>query len=228
MEPTDFFPSYCSLISYTSESFKMYLPNQFNNSQYVLDIMREHPFASLISNYDEGFPFVTHLPLHTEQRGGKLHILGHCARANPHWKYLQARPEALITFNGPHAYMSPRVYPDLVRVPTWNYIALHIRARAKIIDEEINKDALLKYLIADHEPAYAEQWRGLSEKYTQQMLSAIVAFEFEVTDIQSKFKINQHRPEAHAKMYEIYASGNDQERELANWMRKLEMKIDLP
>ena len=204
----------------------MYLPNQFNDTQYILDVMRGHPFASLISNDEQGFPFVTHLPLHVDMRDESLFILGHCAKANPHWKYLEARPEALITFTGPQAYMSPRVYPDLVRVPTWNYIAIHVRVRAKIVAEENTKDLLLKQLIADHEEEYAVQWRGLPEKYTTQMLGAIVGFELEALDIQSKFKLNQHRPEAHSVMYKNYIQGNEQEKELAAWMRKLNMKID--
>ena len=204
----------------------MYLPQQFNNPQHALDVIRDFPFASLISNDDEGFPFVTHLPLHLDLRGDKVFILGHCARANPHWKYLQARPEALITFVGPQAYMSPRVYPDLIRVPTWNYITVHVKVRATLVSEENTKDALLKQLIADHEEAYAKQWRALPDTYTHQMLSAIVAFELEAFDIQSKFKINQHRQEAHAKMYEIYKAGNEQEVALAAWMRKLGMRID--
>ena len=58
------------------------------------------------------------------------------------------------------------------------------------------------------------------------MLSAIVAFELEVLDIQSKFKLNQHRPEAHAKTYEIYKSGTEDEKSLAQWMRKLQLKVD--
>lgn len=57
--------------------------------------------------------------------------------------------------------MSPKVYPDLVRVPTWNYIAVHCTVQAEVLDGEAVKDALLKHLIADHEPAYADQWRGL-------------------------------------------------------------------
>ena len=204
----------------------MYLPTQFNLPQFAIEAMRENPFAALISNDDQGFPFATHLPLHLDPRGEKLFILGHCARANPQWKYLQSRPEALIIFTGPHAYMSPRVYPDLVRVPTWNYISVHVKAKARIIDDAETKDVLLKQLITDHESAYADQWRSLPDKYTQQMLSAIVGFELEVLDMQSKFKLNQHRPEAHAKMHEAYSKGNETEKELAKWMRRLQMKID--
>jgi transcriptional regulator len=148
-------------------------------------------------------------------------LLGHVAKGNPHWRYLEARPRALATFMGPHAFMSTRVYPDLVRVPTWSYLAVHCTVQATLITEPDAKDRLLKKLIADHDPAYADQWRGLSEEYAGKMLSAIVGFELQVSDVQCKIKLNQHRPESHARMHEIYAAGNEDERELAQWMERL-------
>jgi transcriptional regulator len=91
------------------------------------------------------------------------------------------------------------------------------------MEGEAAKDALLKQLIADHEPAYADQWRALPDSYTEPMLNGIVAFEMKILDIQSKVKLNQHRKEAHAKMHDLYASGTVAEKELAAWMRKLGM-----
>lgn len=205
----------------------MYLPPQFKSEDRALAarLVREHPFASLISTDDQGLPFVTHLPLHLKEQGdGRWLLLGHCARPNPHWRHLQARPGALATFLGPHAYMSPGVYPDLARVPTWNYLAVHCTVQARIVDDPSAKDALLKDLIGDHEPAYAEQWRGLGEEFAQKMLAGIVAFELEVTGLQCKLKLNQHRREAHAAMKEMYAAGNEQERALARWMDVLGLK----
>ncbi|CAN1518198.1 FMN-binding negative transcriptional regulator [Limnohabitans sp. B9-3] len=203
----------------------MYLPPQFNpkDKAHALHVMRGHPLASLISVDDEGFPFVTHLPLHLAQADEPLVLLGHCAKANPHWRFLQARPRALVTFMGPQAYMSPKVYPDLVRVPTWSYLAVHARADVVFIDEPPSKDKLLKSLIGDHEPAYAAQWRGLETDYQQKMLNGIVAFELRITDLQCKLKLNQHRPESHAAMHAIYKAGNDNERALAAWMVTLGM-----
>ena len=59
----------------------MYLPRHFDPSDRSIatDLVRAHPFASLISNDDEGLPFVSHVPLHLEQRGDALVLLGHCA-----------------------------------------------------------------------------------------------------------------------------------------------------
>ena len=201
----------------------MYLPPHFNAKDRALatGLMRDHPLASLISNDEDGLPFVSHLPLHLEERGEALVLLGHCARPNPHWRYLQARPTAVVTFLGPHAYMSPSVYPDLVRVPTWNYLAVHCTVQATLIDEPLAKDRLLKQLIGDHDLPYIQQWLALGTEYQHKMLAGIVAFELQVTALQCKLKLNQHRKEAHAKMRAGYAAGNDNERALGAWMDKL-------
>jgi len=207
----------------------MYLPPQFKSSDRAIaaGLMREHSFASLISVDDEGLPFVTHLPLVLEDREEGVEsdtgfvLLGHVAKPNPHWRYLQQRPRAVVTFSGPHAYMSPGVYPDLVRVPTWNYLAVHCTVDVKLIEDPAGKDALLKKLIAEHEPAYAEQWRRLGEEYAQKMLAGIVAFELPVTQLQCKLKLNQHRKEAHVKMKAIYCAGTPDEQALGEWMDRL-------
>lgn len=202
----------------------MYMPPQFKGDRAkAAALIQEHPFASLISVDDAGLPYVTHLPLHLEDRGDQLVLLGHVAKPNAHWRYLRARPQAVVTFLGPHAYLSPKVYPDLARVPTWNYLAVHCTVQATLIEDPLAKDRLLKKLIGDHEPPYAEQWRGLGEEFAHKMLAGIVAFELQVTDLQCKVKINQHRPESHAAMKAMYAAGNENERGLANWMDRLGM-----
>lgn len=204
----------------------MYLPPQFKSDDPALAaaVMRAHPFATLVSNDDEGFPFATHLPLHLQEQDGGFAILGHVARPNAHWRYLQARPQALAIFRGAHAYQSPKVYPDLQRVPTWNYLAVHCKVEATLIDDPEAKDQLLKTLIGDHEPAYAQQWRSLDGEFARKMLAGMVGFELKVTAWECKLKLNQHRREAHAAMRETYAAGNENERELAAWMDRLGMK----
>ena len=203
----------------------MYLPLQFNskNNLDAAELMRAYPFASLISVDEGGLPFISHIPLHLEQQGEQLILLGHVAKPNPHWRYLQARPQAVVTFLGPHAYLSPKVYPDLIRVPTWNYLAVHCTVEATLIEDPADKDALLKKLIGDHEPSYAAQWRALSEEFAQKMLAGIVGFKLAITQIQCKLKVNQHRPEALASTKLMYESGNENERALAIWMDRLNM-----
>ncbi|QHE76561.1 FMN-binding negative transcriptional regulator [Hydrogenophaga sp. PBL-H3] len=205
----------------------MYLPPQFaaKDPTIALELIRAYPFASLISTDDEGLPFVTPLPLHLveedEAGGGGLTLLGHVARPNPHAGYLRQRATALAVFQGPQAYMTPRVYPDLTRVPTWSYLAVHAKVQATFIESFDDKDRLLKHLIHDHDPAYDPQWRALPEDYQHKMMGGIHAFELRVVDLQCKVKLNQHRPESHAAMVAAYEAGNDNERALAGWMRRL-------
>ncbi len=203
----------------------MYLPAHFDNRDRALaiDLMRAHPLATLVSNDDAGFPFLSHLPLHLEQRGDGLVLLGHCAKPNAHWRYLRARPRALVSFMGPQAYMSPRVYPDLARVPTWNYLAVQCTVEASLIEEPLDKDRLLKKLIGDHDPDYTAQWIALGTEYQHRMLAGIVGFELSVVALQCKLKLNQHRPESHARMRAIYGAGNEQARALVQWMDRLGM-----
>jgi len=206
----------------------MYLPPQFKSDDrsHALALMRASPLASLISTDAQGWPFVTHLPLHVEERGDELLLLGHVARPNPHWRYLQSSPQALVTFLGPHGYMSPSVYPDQQRVPTWNYVAVHCRVTATLVETPEAKDALLKKLIGDHEPAYAAQWRSLGEDYAHKMLAGIVAFELRVAEWQCKIKLNQHRPESHAAMRAHHAAGDAAAQALVTWMDQLGMGTD--
>lgn len=201
----------------------MYQPPHFRSTDRAVAarLMREHPFASLISTDADGLPFITHLPLHLEDRDGAFFLLGHCAKPNPHWRYLQERPTAVVMFMGPHAFQSPKIYPDLARVPSWNYLAVHCTVAATLIEDGSGKDGLLKKLIGDHEPPYAEQWRGLGEEFANKMLAGIVGFELRVTDLQCKLKLNQHRTESHEALKAGYAQGNEQERELARWMDDL-------
>jgi transcriptional regulator len=206
----------------------MYQPPQFKSDDpaLALELMREHAFASLVSVDSDGIPFVTHLPLHVEERSaGEFVLLGHCARPNPHWRILEQRPDALVTFMGPHAYQSPKIYGDSGNfVPSWNYAAVHCVVRARLVTEPEAKDALLKKLIADHEPSFAERWRGYPPEYVQQMLAGIVGFELDVLRWECKIKLNQHRPASHAALRAAYVQGNEDERELARWMDRLGLK----
>ena len=86
-----------------------------------------------------------------------------------------------------------------------------------------DKDRLLKHLIHDHDPAYADQWRGLDEEFQRKLMQGISAFELRVTSLQCKVKLNQHRPESHAAMLATYNAGNADEQALAGWMRRLGM-----
>ncbi len=209
----------------------MYIPTQFKSRELsdAIDLMKAHSFATLIASDDDGWPYITYLPLHVEVTtaeppAAQVVLLGHVAKANPHWRYLRDRGTAVVSFLGPHAYMSPRVYPDTKRVPTWNYLAVECRATVRLIEGHDATDGMMVKMIEDYDPAYLRQWRAMDEHYVTTMMAGIVGFELKVTEIQCKLKLNQHRPESHAAMRDAYANGNDNERELLQWMDRLGLK----
>lgn len=201
----------------------MYLPKHFESPDpaMTLEVMRTHNFATLTSVDAEGAPFVTHLPVLLTEEGDKVVLHFHLAKANPHSAMLREKRASMVAFLGPHAYMSPSVYADLRRVPTWNYIAVHAYGEPTELETNDAKDALLKSLIAIHEPAYADQWRALDATYQDAMMGMICAFRMTVTKLQSKFKLNQHRSEARAEMVEKYGNGTPDEQALTSWLERI-------
>jgi transcriptional regulator len=201
----------------------MYLPKHFvsPSQSLTLEVMREYNFALLTCADEAGVPMATPLPVVVASEGDQVTVHFHLARANPQVAQLRAGRPAMLAFSGPHAYQSPRVYPDLKRVPTWNYLAVHAYGPLTEIVDSAGKDALLKSLIAIHEPPYAEQWKGLDTQFQETMLGAIAAFRMDVTTLEGKFKLNQHRKEAHASMKAGYSQGTPDERALAQWMERL-------
>lgn len=173
----------------------MYIPEHFRlrHPEDAVAFMRANPFAILISSTSDG-PFATHLPLFVTGQEEKLLLRGHVARANPHWRYLEQQPQCMTIFHGPHAYISPTNYSARESVPTWNYAAVHLYGDARVFASLGEVHAMLEELMETFEPAYRQQWEGLSPTFQQNMLRQIVGFEIGATRIEGKFKLSQNRP----------------------------------
>lgn len=154
--------------------------------------MRANPFVILISSTADG-PYATHLPVVIRENDDRLALRGHVAKANPHWRHLEQRPECLTIFHGPHAYVSTRNYVARENVPTWNYGAVHVYGKARVFSAPNELLGVLHELIPTFEAAYADQWASLSSQYRDRMLSHIVGFEITVTKLEPKFKLSQNR-----------------------------------
>ncbi len=64
----------------------LYQPSHFavGDRATLVALMRERPLATLVSVVG-GEPHFTHLPLEVEEHDRGIRLLGHVARANPHW-----------------------------------------------------------------------------------------------------------------------------------------------
>ncbi|WP_263354407.1 FMN-binding negative transcriptional regulator [Acidicapsa acidisoli] len=209
----------------------MYIPkfNQIQDRALLIEAMRAWSFAVLFGPDASGAPVATHLPLVVRDEGEHGVLEGHFALANPHWKSLAGR-ETLVVFSGPHSYVSPSLYVEPKSVPTWNYIAVHATGTLHLIEDATGdpaanfalKDALLKNLIAQNEPAYADQWNDFPIGYRISMTSGIVGFRIPISRIEGKFKLSQNRPEQDRKnVYAAHVAGTEEQQELAAWMNRL-------
>ena len=174
----------------------MYIPSLFNQTDQTTlhDFMRANSFATVVTNQG-GKLFASHLPLFLNSTtGSQGALVGHMARANPQWQEMQAGTEVLVTFNGPHAYVSPAWYEsNAMAVPTWNYMAVHAYGTARILSSEELVRALHQ-LVQEYERAYAQPWQlEMTELMREKMLGEIVGFEIVLNNIEGKFKLSQNR-----------------------------------
>lgn len=178
----------------------MYVPPRFaqaDRDECVALIERE-PFGLFVTAGADGVPFATHIPFHAERRGGEVVLVGHVARANPHWQSFDGAREALAVFQGPHGYISPAWYATPGRVPTWNYIAVHACGVPRIVGDAGAAKAAIAALTDRFERARPAPWSmdGLQERDIDKLLTALVVFEMPVARFEGKWKLGQHMAEA--------------------------------
>lgn len=171
----------------------MYIPPYFVNADRseALAFIERFPFGLLICNGVNG-PVSTHLPFIFHESEGKLWLTSHLSAVNEQASLLEISP-VLAVFSEPHAYISPTLYDRKENVPTWNYVAVHCRGSARIMEGDDNKVRVLERTISVFEPAYFDQWRGLSAKYKAGLLGELVAFELEVTELLACNKLSQNK-----------------------------------
>lgn len=168
----------------------MYLPAHFRASdEEAAAIVERHAFGMLVSAAD-GVPRITHLPMILERTADGLVLLGHVARANPHWRELDG-VEALAVFGGPHAHVSPTWYTDGPAVPTWNYVAAEARVRVRTVHEPEALQAILAPLVRRYESAWT--FESQPEGYRRGKLRGIVGLRMTVLRLEGKIKMNQNR-----------------------------------
>jgi transcriptional regulator len=106
-------------------------------------------------------------------------------------------------------------------VPTWNFAAVHVHGRARLVHDAHVLEALVRALVERHENGRSDPWRmELPDEYRIQMLRGIVGFEIEITRMTGKFKLSQNRPaEDRARVVQALQAGGNGEQAVARLMR---------
>jgi len=201
----------------------MYIPERFKNENMaaVKDFISDNGFGILIHQGNQKLQG-THIPMLLNKNDkGKDILVGHLSRANPQWQHFKDNDAVMVIFMGPHSYISSSWYQK-ENVPTWNYIAVHVYGKIKIVEGEVLIDDMRK-LVDKYEkdsknPVSVDR---LSPK-AMKMVNGVVGFQIEITDIQSAFKLSQNRDERDYNniIKELEQSDDYQAKALAEEMKK--------
>lgn len=201
----------------------MYIPDMYKNEnpEEIKAFLIQNSFGILV-NQTNGKFCATHIPLELDiNKEGKEILFGHISKENPQWKGFTDNDQVLAIFSGPHSYISPSWY-NHENVPTWNYIAVHINGKIKIIEGEAVTNSLKK--LVDKYEQHSEHPVRIEDLSKKTMLQTrgIVAFEIEIEEIQATKKISQNRDDMdHATIIlELEKTKNSQSIAVAEEMKK--------
>ncbi|MBL1435870.1 MAG: FMN-binding negative transcriptional regulator [Rhodobacteraceae bacterium] len=149
-------------------------------------------FGALSVNGDNG-PLAAHIPFIFN--ADRSRVAFHMMRSNP---VARAAGPALLAVNGPDGYISPDWYGAPELVPTWNYVAVHIRGNLRILESEA-LEPHLRALSNEFEqrlrPKPVWDLDKVSRDSRKKMMRMLVPAELEITDVDATWKLGQNKPE---------------------------------
>jgi transcriptional regulator len=169
----------------------MYPPphHQTDDKQKMIALIREYPFAMLVSVLDDK-PIVTHIPIIYNEETGKL--VAHIDKFNPQVATLVNGAEVTVVFKGPDTYISPSIY-STKQLPTWNYIIVHLTGTVSLInDPDKAKDTMItmtKFLEGKEQKFVLDK----EDTHMQRSVNYIKAFDITITKWEGKFKLSQDK-----------------------------------
>ncbi|WP_343701990.1 FMN-binding negative transcriptional regulator [Chitinophaga sp.] len=204
----------------------MYSPkyNQEKDWNTVADFIRQNSFALLVS-VQNGLPEGTHLPIELEEKTpgqGDFVLRGHIANANPQSHTFTSGQTFMAVFMDPHSYISSSWYAK-EKIPTWNYIAVHVYGQLRILEEGELLQSLTR-LMDRYEAASAQpvKMTDIGEKELRNNLKAITGFELSIDRVDTRFKLSQNRNDQDyfSVTDHLRAAGDDHSRRIAEEMEK--------
>ena len=175
-------------------------------------------FGMLCVNGTAG-PVAAHVPF---VMAGARVVEVHLARSNAMARMALPAP-ALLAVQGPDAYVSPDWYGVPDQVPTWNYVAVHLRgvlspmAGAELEPQVDALSAEFEGRIAGKRPWTKHK---MGDGVMERMMRGILPFRLEVTEVEGTWKLNQNKTaEARAGVIAALEAQGGMAAEMARLMR---------
>ncbi|AUJ65183.1 negative transcriptional regulator [Aestuarium zhoushanense] len=157
------------------------------------EFARNRAFGTLMVNGDEG-PLASHVPFLLSEDGKTADI--HLVRSNPIVRALSEPQTCLLAVNGADSYISPDWYGLDDQVPTWNYVAAHLRGTLEKLPDDTMRDML------DRQSAFFESrllpktpWRTekMPSEVIERMMRQIVPVRLTITSVDGTWKLAQNK-----------------------------------
>lgn len=205
----------------------MYIPRYFrqDDPEIIDSFIYENSFATLVSGTESGLVAV-HLPLELNiDRDGCRWLHGHVARANTIWQSFHPGRDLLVIFNGPHAYISPRWYTN-INVPTWNYMAVHVYGKPRIVEDSRQVYQMLKRMVERFEgetEVAAYRIEDLPNTVLDSQMRRVVGFQIKVERVEASFKLSQNdeKQDQQTMIEELLKRGDDNSVAVAKAMARM-------
>ena len=158
-----------------------------------LEFARARGFGMLAVNGHDA-PVLAHVPFLLSADGTTADL--HLARSNPIAR-TGLPATAVIAVTGPDAYVSPDWYGLEDQVPTWNYVAVHLRGVLQALPPETlrdHADALSARFEAELAPKKPWLSTKMSDGTMDRMMRMILPFRLIIDTIDGTWKLNQNKP----------------------------------
>jgi len=161
----------------------------------IKEFVDQHPFAFLVGCDSDNKPVATQVPVFIEEADGVKVLRGHIMKNTDHHKAFVRNENVLAVFTGHHTYVSATWYSDPHLASTWNYMSVHVKGIIRFLDdaalEEVLRKTTLHFENYDHHSPTV--FDNLSVEFKQRVMKAIVAFEIEIKEMDTVFKLSQDR-----------------------------------
>lgn len=164
-----------------------------------LGFARDRGFGVLSVNGDPA-PMISHIPFVLSEDGGNADL--HLVRSNPIARAATGPLPAVIAVTGPDGYISPDWYGDPAQVPTWNYVAVHLRGTLHPLPDDALRSSLetltelFETRLLPKNPWTLDK---TPEDVQARLMRMIRPFRFEVAEVDGTWKLAQNKPN-HARL----------------------------
>ena len=165
------------------------------NEMVVKEFIDQHPFAFLTGSDSENKPVATQVPVFIEEIDNRKVLRGHIMKNTDHHKAFLNNENVLVVFSGNHTYVSATWYSNPYMASTWNYMSVHAKGIIRFLgDDELENVLRMTSLhFENYDRQSTTSYDNLPVEFKQRVMGAIVAFEVEVKEIDTVFKLSQDR-----------------------------------